>query len=740
MTKYRGLIFMVSKLIQPIMVSGYDGDGTRRRFLRALGVTGGVAIAGCPGGKPTDDTAPERTETETSTMNIDITWRQLPGPPGGPVTSVSISPADPEKLYVGTPTAGVYHSDNTAMSWTQGHSRLHHTRRVWASPHDPDVAYLPHDRSTDGGIDWNPYRVEGENGSTEPRTVAFDPIDPSLVYAGTASGISRSEDGGHTWSSVPVEFDGEQHAVWRLSSATNGDSVVLWAAHRTAVSRSTDRGQTWSVVDESRDLQEQVPMGIALAGIEPERGYYALNGVGVYRILNGEATSLGRALDSPIFQGNAPLAVDAEGTLFVVANPRREETGWGPGRLYRYEPSSDQLTELSPPREPFAVDTHPVERGTVFVGDRTGVVVSHDAGETWSDRSSGLVDGYLTTVATNEIRPEQVFAGSRCSGGVFRSEDLGKSWSWERSGIEPFHDGLWGEHYLMHYAIRGDRAYATTMSGLLMSEDGGETWSMLQTDFSGQRRTHLHGLAIEPGNPNVVYVGTGRLNAGGEPDAFDGTHLWKSSDGGDSWHELTSGFPTGADTVVQHILVDPHDHGIVYVATNPRDYLHGGNPPGEGLGVLKSTDAGDTWQQLNGPREGVRALAVDAGDQETVYASTRGGLYRSEDGGDEWERLTTQSVRALAAHPKHPGVLFVGLDSFGGAVEVSVDGGESFQKAGLDIQAGTADPAGADAAVPYGNRGDIWWFDLDASSGLLYAATDGAGLWRADVTALDEVV
>lgn len=714
------------------MNSGRTQGPSRRRFLGVLGASG-VLFAGCSAleetATPTEtdagtttpttrgtatDTATE-TATDEPSLDADLSWWRAPGPPGGPVTGLGISSADTERLYAGTPTTGVFHSADGGESWTQGPLRLHHARSVWASPHDADVAMTPGERTTDGGIDWEPYTVG--DGHRHPRDLVFDPLDADRLYAGTGQGVARSEDGGRTWESVPME------AVWALAAATDGTRVVLWAAHSEAVSRSTDRGQSWSVVEGSRDAPEQLPFGLAVAGVDPEYGYLARNATGVYRIGGDEATVLGAELEGSTFHSRSSISVAADGTAYVVARPDQGE-GWGRGQLYRYDPAADTLTAHETPREPFTVETHPTDAGTVVVGDRDGVLASTNRGRTWVDRSTGLVDGYLTTVAVNETRSRQVFTGTRCSGGLFRSEDRGETWSWERSGIDPYHDGHWGEHYLMHLTAHGDRVYATTMSGLLYSTDGGQTWTMLETDFSGERRTHLHGLAMEPGNPDVVYVGTGRLNAGGKPDAIEGTHLWKSTDGGGSWRELTNGFPTDRDSVVQQVVVSPHDPATVYVATNARDYLHGGNPPGVGLGVLKSTDAGASWRSVDIPENNVNALAIDAGDPETVYAATPTGMYRSEDGGGDWTWQMVRTVRGLVTHPTRPGVVFAGLDD--GAVEVSVDGGGSFHDTGLD----------AGAPVPYSNRGGVWWLEFDADAGLLYAASDGGGLWRADVSDL----
>lgn len=740
--------------LQPTAMVGRRS--TRRDHLKHLAAAGLTMLAGCSegltGGDPTateatrsptatatDTASPSPTPTSTPSMEASLPWRQAPGPPGGPVTAIQYSAADPETLYAATPTAGVYYSDDGGESWTQGPSHAHHMRTVWASPHDTDVAYAPGQRTSNAAYSWESYRVQGVDGRTGAWTVEFDPLDPAIVYAGTRSGVSVSRDGGDSWTAVPLETDGARYPARQLSATALGEDVLLWASGNGRVFRSADRGQSWSVVGASRDLPQQLTLGLAVGGSDPEQGFVAINGSGVYELDGGGARRLGEGMPSMVFPGTPTLALGADGSALYVVGRLRDGDGWSGGRLFRHQLGGEALTEIEPPREPFSVAAHPTDPAGVTVGDAKGAATSRDAGQTWADRSSGLIDSYLTAVAVNNTRPETVLAGTECSGGLFVSDDRGETWSWERSGISDYHEGEWGEHYVMHLAAHGDRAYATTASGLLISEDGGDSWSMLETDFSGEELTHLHGLALHPSDPETVYVGTGRLDAGGNPDAFEGTHLWKSTDGGSSWRELSRGFPTDADTVVQHILVNPHDPSVVYVATNARDYLHGGNPPGKGLGILKSTDGGDRWTALDVPKANVNALAVDGGSPETVLKATDAGIYRSTEGGGSWTQVYPSFTHGLAAHPDHPGVVFASMETGIGRREVlaTPDAGDHWLETGLSIATQTRNPPDdVTTWVPYGRRKVITWLELDEATDTLYAATQGAGLWSADVTPL----
>lgn len=722
---------------------------SRRAFLHAISVAGGGLLAGCSDqdrprsptstptrSSPTQEATRSPTATATPEPGVAISWHQADGPPGGPVTGIQYSAADPRTMYAATPTAGVYYSDDGGVSWTQGPSHMHHMGTVRASPHDPEVAYGGGERTTDGGLHWDRFVVNGVDGPTNAWTIEFDPLDPDRLYAGIESGVAVSDDGGSSWTQVALELDGERYGARRIDAVANDGDVLLWASDGGRVFRSRDRGRSWSVVAASRELPHQLSMGLAVERLNPERGYLALNGHTIYRIGEDEARSVSTDLPSLAFPGGAPtLDLSADGaTLYAVARVREGEA-WGRRRLLAYDTAGASLARLDPAREPYSVVTHPDDAAVVSIGDETGVLTSRDRGETWEDRSEGLIDSYLTAVAVNDARSETVLAGTECSGGLFVSDDRGETWRWERSGIPDHHDGVWGEHYVMHLAARGDRAYATTASGLLLSDDGGESWSMLETEFSGQELTHLHGLALHPTDPDTVYVGTGRLDAGGNPDAFDGTHIWKTTDGGTTWAELAQGFPTEADTVVQHILVNPHDPSIVYVGTNARDYLHGGNPPGEGRGLFKSTDGGGQWASVDTPVANVNALAIDGGEPETGYLASDRGIYRTTDGGRSWTTVHPSFSHGLATHPAHPGLVFASIDARRRRVVFSPDFGAHWYDGGLAIQTGYREPpSGATAAVPYHRRKVITWLALDDTTDRLYASTQGAGLWQADVS------
>lgn len=166
------------------------------------------------------------------------------------------------------------------------------------------------------------------------------------------------------------------------------------------------------------------------------------------------------------------------------------------------------------------------------------------------------------------------------------------------------------------------------------------------------RLSHIHGLAVDPSDPERLYLATheglflatpdglairvGALEAdlmGFTPDPADGARLVASghpagggnlgviasSDGGRTWRKLSDG--AGGPVDFHALAISPLDPNLMF---------------GVHQGLQASRDGGRTWQRVGPAPAGLLALAASAKDADTLYAATRGGLYRSRDGGRSW--------------------------------------------------------------------------------------------------------
>lgn len=170
----------------------------------------------------------------------------------------------------------------------------------------------------------------------------------------------------------------------------------------------------------------------------------------------------------------------------------------------------------------------------------------------------------------------------------------------------------------------------------------------------------LNCIAFHPTDLNTLYVGA---PSGG---------IWKSIDGGTTWLEYSNGLTRLG---VSSIVVHPSTPDTIYIGTGDRD---GGNAPG--YGVWRSTDGGLSWHAHNtgmGNRT-VYEILMDPTDSNVLIASTSGSrIYRSTDGGANWSfTATASSCKDIAFHPTNSNIVYAG----GTAFNKSTDNGQSFSQ------------------------------------------------------------
>ncbi|HEY5645240.1 MAG TPA: hypothetical protein VIS76_04835, partial [Pseudomonadales bacterium] len=183
-----------------------------------------------------------------------------------------------------------------------------------------------------------------------------------------------------------------------------------------------------------------------------------------------------------------------------------------------------------------------------------------------------------------------------------------------------------------------------TGGGVWKTTDGGATWRPVADDTL--TAGSVGAVAVAPSDPNVVYVGTGSACPRGNVSPGDG--IYRSTDAGGNWSKI------GLEEAGQigRIVVHPDDAGRVYVAA--LGHIFG---PNEERGVYRSTDGGESWKRVLfvSDRAGAVDLAMDPNNPRVLFAAMwqvernpgtlisggeGSGLWRSTDGGDTWEKLT----------------------------------------------------------------------------------------------------
>jgi len=182
--------------------------------------------------------------------------------------------------------------------------------------------------------------------------------------------------------------------------------------------------------------------------------------------------------------------------------------------------------------------------------------------------------------------------------------------------------------------------------GIFKTLDAGNTWAPI---FDDQAMLSIGDMEISKNDSDIIWVGTGEVNAGGGSLAYDGDGIYRSADGGATWE--TKGLPDVGS--IGKIVIDPNDENIVFVGAMGPLFRDDTN-----RGVFRTTDGGATWFQVLFVSDitGVIDMAMHPTNGDILYASTwervrrpefrdyggaTSGLHRSLDGGDTWTEMTT---------------------------------------------------------------------------------------------------
>lgn len=276
-----------------------------------------------------------------------------------------------------------------------------------------------------------------------------------------------------------------------------------------------------------------------------------------------------------------------------------------------------------------------------------GVWRTQDGGNSWECISDGYFGGSIGAVAIAPSDPnviyvgegEQTVRGNVSSGqGLWRSTDAGKTWN---------HIGLKGTEHIGRIRVHPqnpDVAYVAAMGnlwrpnedrGVYMTKDGGKNWEkiLFESDKAG-----AVDLILDPNNPRIIYASTWEIKRNGYrmDSGGPGSHLWKSTDGGENWKKTTNnpGLPQGVLGIIG-VTVSPLNSEKIWAIIEAKDG-----------GVFRSEDGGETWTKINENRN-LRQRAwyysriyADTQDEDIVYVCNV-GFWRSKDGGQKFERIST---------------------------------------------------------------------------------------------------
>lgn len=338
---------------------------------------------------------------------------------------------------------------------------------------------------------------------------------------------------------------------------------------------------------------------------------------------------------------------------------------------------------------------------------------------------SATMSGRIAAVdAIDENGRITIFVGS-ASGGVWKSINGGTTFKpvFDREPVQSIgavaidHSNpknIWvgtGEAWTRNSVSVGDGIYKST--------DGGENWANVGLKDS----EHIAKILVDPADSNrVVACATGHLWNDNEERG-----VYRTTDGGKSWNKVLAG--ANPSTGCAMLAMSPQDPQTIFAAM--WDFRRQGwtfRSGGPGSGLFKSTDGGEHWSELTDSNSkglpdkpyGRIALAVAPSKPQVVYAmieSKKSAMFRSNDGGNTWNRLDDSQFVVwrpfyfanLIVDPKNENKIF----KPDGPLMLSVNGGRSFSS----------------VANTHGDNHDLWIDSADPN--LIFAGDDG-GLWRSD--------
>lgn len=332
-----------------------------------------------------------------------------------------------------------------------------------------------------------------------------------------------------------------------------------------------------------------------------------------------------------------------------------------------------------------AVAASYTQKNTFYMGATGGGVwKTTDGGASWKNISDGFFGGTIGSVAVAPSDESVLYVGegentvrgnvSEGLKGVWKSTDGGRTW--KNIGLSE------GRHItrLIVHPKNPDIVWAAVLGhlfgphperGIFKTTDGGKTWKKV---LYVNEQAGASDLIMEPGNPNLLYAGTWRvirtpysLESGGE-----GSGLWKSTDGGETWQPLhtAKGFPSGTWGITG-ITVSPANTSVLYALIEH-----------EKGGLYRSEDSGESWTlQSNDNNIRQRAwyytkLFADPKDENKVYVLNV-AFMRTNDAGKSWQYIRTphSDHHDLWIDPNDPGRMIVADD---GGAQVSFNAGASW--------------------------------------------------------------
>ncbi|MBI5215395.1 MAG: T9SS type A sorting domain-containing protein [Ignavibacteriae bacterium] len=611
------------------------------------------------------------------------TWKvEGPSNIGGRITAVLIHPTDPNIVYAGSASGGVWRSTDFCVTWENIFNEHFSIGALAFDPLDPNIIYVgtgeanpagvatyPGNgiwKTTNAGTTWSNIGLEqtGHIGK-----IVVNPLNNNVLYVAALGmyrgktqerGVYKSTNAGTSWNRILFSND-TTGATDLLLDATDTNRVLaaMWTRYRTpqvsiisgtasGLFLSTDAGTSWNPVTNGFPNNDANLGRIALA-VAPSNPsvLYALTAAGagwdgVYISIDTGSSWIQTFNGSTFGEGqvwyNNIISVDPVNPSIIWTGMTSLYHSTDAGASFTYAPTYNGHVDHH------AMQFAPSDPNIIVLGNDGGIFTSTDNGNIWKKSLNlPITQFYAGTVSA--LNPNRILGGTQDNGSLQTKNGVVNTWQTIYGG-----DGF----YCLIDPTDSNYVYAEYQNGGLgYSTNGGGSFNSGTTGISpSDRKNWETPIAMDLQNPKTLYTGTHRM--------------YRTTNNMQSWTAISSDLTYGNGGrvgTISTIDVSRTNSQVIYVGTD------------DGR-VWVTTDGGSSWNEIGGtlPDRWVTRVTVDPDSANVCYVTLSGFIvydwgghvYRTNDYGATWTDIGTSlpdlPVNDVVVDPEYPSWLYIATD------------------------------------------------------------------------------